>query len=169
MTSQFEEDRVLSDLLDEIGDGSKIVADIGARLEFSNSANLIESRGYYAVLVDMDPAACEQLRRLFPEQKVIQQKATIDNVNDFVPADAHVVSIDVDSYDWWLWAVLEAKPKVVVIEVNSDTGYWVAPYHHNRKDPRGWGASVEAMNLLARLKGYRFHYRTMANAIYVHE
>lgn len=160
--SQFDEDRHIVAVLDEIGDGAKILADIGARLEGSNSAQLIRKRGYVGVLVDRNPAATQLLTREFPQCDVQCVVASPQNINELVPRDAWFLSIDVDSCDWWLWANLIHRPALVVIETNPLPGRYVPAMGY----PGGYGCSVEAAKLLGDAKGYDYLGRTVVNAFF---
>ena len=160
--SQFDEDQHIIAVLDEIGDGSKILADIGARLDGSNSALLIRKRGWTGVLVERNQGSAEQLMREFPHCVVKNVTATVDNVNDLVPRNAHFLSIDVDSCDWWLWANLVARPALVVIETTPAPGLQVAAMGVDG----GYGCSVEAAKLLGAAKGYDYLGRTVVNAFF---
>jgi hypothetical protein len=165
--SQFAEDTHLAGILDEVGDGSRIVCDIGARLLYSNSASLIEDRGYWGALFDASEEACRELRERFPKCAVGCTRATIENVNDLVPPNTHVLSIDIDSHDWWLWANLRCKPAIVVIETTPNRGMQLAEYGAGAKSAKGYGCSIDAARALGMIKGYRYMGRTEVNAIFL--
>ena len=64
-------------------------------------------------------------------------RVTPDNIIELfqqlkVPKEFDVLSIDVDSFDYWVWRSLTAyRPRVVVIEYNSflpASADWVMPY-----------------------------------------
>lgn len=162
--SQFDEDKHIAAILDEIGHGSKILADIGARYEGSNSAALIEKRGWTGILVDANVVAVEQLHAKFPHCDVRHLVATPHEINRIVPANAHFLSIDVDSTDWWLWANLSHRPALVVIETNPNPGLHVAPM-----GGPGYGCSLEAAKALGAMKGYTYVGRTVVNAFFVRD
>lgn len=161
--SQFDEDAHILAILNEIGHGSKRLADIGARLEGSNSANLIRNHGWSGVLVDADQRAADELRNAFPGCAVHHVKATIENVNALVPEGTHFLSIDVDSVDWWLWANLVRRPALVVIETNPLPGVFVAGIATSG----GYGCSVDAAKMLGEMKGYDYLGRNVVNAFFV--
>jgi hypothetical protein len=165
--SQFDEEVHLWAILGEIGDGTKVCSDIGARLEGSNVARLIEERGYFGHLVDADEHSANALRRHFPQVEVVNTAATIENINSLVPNDTWVLSIDIDSHDWWLWANLRARPAVIIMETTPCKGIRVAEYGCTRKDKAGYGASLGAMQALGAMKRYDYIGRTEVNAIFV--
>lgn len=165
--SQFDEDRHIAAVFEEIGEGTRVLGDIGARYQFSNSAALLE-RGWSGTLVEAQPESCEELRAKFPRDdvNVLCTRATVMNVNALVPENAWFLSIDVDSVDWWLWANLIHRPALVVIETNPLPGYFVAEMNTAAKS-RGYGCSVEAAKALAVMKGYTYIGRTEVNCFFV--
>lgn len=161
--SQFDEDAHIEAVFSEIGHGTKTLADIGARLKGSNSANLIRKHGWSGVLVDRDKASADELRREFPACDVRNVTATPGNINALVPASARFLSIDVDGCDWWLWANLICRPALVVIETNPNAGLHVAAMGSESD----YGCSVEAAKALGALKGYAYIGRTVVNAFFI--
>lgn len=160
--SQFDEDQHIAAILDEIGCGSKVLCDIGARYQGSNSARLIEA-GWTGVLVDKDPGAAEELAQRFPQCRILNVEAKPETVNSLVPGNCHFLSIDVDSCDWWLWANLIHKPALVVIETNPHPGLYVKAMGVEG----GYGCSVDAAKALGDLKGYDYLGRNVVNAFFV--
>lgn len=73
---------------------------------------------------------------------------TPQNVNDLVPADLNLLSIDIDNDDFHVWNAYKGKPDVVAIEVNSS----IAP--PEIVVPGNRGASYSAMVMLGLAKGY---------------
>jgi len=161
--SQFGEDAHIRAVLDEIGDGSKVLCDIGARLTYSNTAHLLEDYGWHGVLIDRSEQACADLKHL-PNSTVICEAVTVESVNKLVPAVTSFLSIDVDGPDWYLFAALGHRVEFVVIETNPLDGFFVAapPF-----DKANYGASVEAMVWLGERKGYDYIGRTAVNAFFV--
>jgi hypothetical protein len=167
--SQFDEETHIWNILSEIGDGTRVCTDIGARLNGSNIARLIEERGFQGNLIDASEDACRTLREKFPQAQVGCVTATIENINKLVPANTWVLSIDVDSHDWWLWANLIARPALVIIETTPCEGMRVAAYGSGRKSQDGYGCSVEAAKTLGELKRYDYVGRTEVNAFFVNK
>ena len=166
MTSQFREDEHIAAVLNEIGDGSKILADIGARYALSNSEKLIRGRGYTGVLIEANEGYCKELTREFPTCTVVHRELKAGEVNEFVPKDVWFLSIDIDSYDFWVWANLTHKPALVVVETNPRPGMMACTLTGaSYKD--GYGMSVDAARWLGEAKGYDYLGRTEANAFFV--
>jgi len=167
MTSQFREDKYIETVFDEVGYGSRVLCDFGARLEYSNSSELILKHGFTGTLVDCDGEACNKLRSALPAANVVNAAVTPQNVNDLVPANCWFLSIDIDSYDWFVWAALVQRPALVVVETNPLPGLFAAKASAGRKDPEGYGMSVRGAIALGELKGYTYIGRTEVNAFFV--
>jgi len=96
---------------------------------------------------------------------VKKEKITAENINQLfakysVPADFDLLSIDIDSNDYWVWkAIVWYRPRVVIIEYNSHI-----PPNESRSvtyDPNliwdgsdYYGASLLALADLGTSKGY---------------
>lgn len=162
--SQFDEDLHIFEILREIGHGSKVLCDIGARYQGSNSAMLIEKFAWTGVLVDKNQQAAEELAQRFPQCTVLNGEAKPESVNSIVSKDCRFLSIDVDSCDWWLWANLIHRPELVVIETNPLPGMYVKAM--GLGEDGGYGCSVEAAKALGEMKGYDYLGRTVVNAFF---
>lgn len=102
----------------------------------------------------------------FDRDDVIKARLTRENINEQfdragIPFEFDFLSIDVNGNDFHLWLELKRRPRVVVIEHNPLLINWsrkVQPYDKDF-DWNGsinYGASVKAMCVLARFKGYSF-------------
>jgi hypothetical protein len=167
--SQFSEDAHIEAVFNEIGFGSRVLVDIGARLAGSNSANLINRHGFTGTLVDASAEACAELEEAFPTCKVLKQTVRPEEVNEIVMADTWFLSIDVDSCDWWIWANVIALPALVVVETCPGENLFVAKMECRHKDPQGYGMTLKGARFLADAKGYDYIGRTEVNAFFVHE
>lgn len=169
---QHSEEDILLTIFDKISH-RRTLCDIGARMNFSNARRLIEDYDYTGTLVDFSPKACRDIERIVGREgiTVINKKVTVRNVNDLV-GNADFLSIDIDTNDWWIWAHLQDKPRVVCIEFNNHlNGLTVHAYDVDMTKCNGrkhdQNASFQAMVLLGRLKGYSCVARTGVNAIFV--
>lgn len=165
--SQFREDEHIEAVMNEIGFGSRVLFDVGARLAYSNSKNLIEKHGFDATLVEGNPLYADELRRTFPTANIVERMLKPEEVNQYCPKDCWFFSLDIDSCDWWMWANLQQRPAVVIVETNPIPGFFVAPMSAGKKDPNGYGMSLSAANVLAWMKNYEYIGRTEVNALYV--
>lgn len=178
MTSyaQFGEDTLIDGMLALTGSYWGTFVDIGAGdgMEISNS-RLFRERGWRTVLVEadprhwpglitlMDPDSLEKppdLRRVVVEMT----EATPDNVNELVPEDARVVSIDVDGDDIFLLEALEHRPTVLVVEHNPTMPYWVDA--QPARSGLRIGSSVAALRRVAESLGYGLRHVTHCNALF---
>src|SRR5690606_19456088 len=67
-----------------------------------------------------------------------------------------LLSVDLDSFDYWIWKALEVvTAKVVIIEIDLSLGISDKVLPYNESAPSKNAASAKAMNQLAREKGYR--------------
>lgn len=168
--SQFGEDGLIEEILNRIGEGTKFAVEFGIETGVEcNSRNLIENRGWSAVLMDGSPENIAAARRLYSGKPVraIDCFITVENIIDLfvsagVPTAFDLLSIDVDGNDYWLMAkVLERySPRVLVVEYNArwvPPREWVVPY-----DPGFvwdfsvfFGASLQSLTNLAERHGYR--------------
>jgi hypothetical protein len=88
------------------------------------------------------------------------QFVTPENINDLVPQQLDLLSIDIDGNDWACWAEYKGDAKVVIIEINSSLN----PDEDFFKESHG--ANFSIMCRLARLKGYELLAHT-GNCIFV--
>jgi hypothetical protein len=164
--SQFREDEHIESVFNEIGYGSRILCDIGARLAGSNSENLIRKHEFTGVLVDASKESCAELKRAFPAMRIVESTVTPQDVNSLVPEDCWFFSLDIDSYDWFVWAAMTVRPALVVVETNPLPILFAAKPNAARKDKNGYGMSVSAAVALGNLKGYDYIGRTEVNAFF---
>jgi hypothetical protein len=92
-----------------------------------------------------------------------------DNINGLIAAagirgDIGLLSVDIDGNDYWVLEAIDAvSPRILVVEYNSNFGPEAAvtvPYEARFERGRAhwsqlyWGASLSALDALARRKGY---------------
>jgi predicted O-methyltransferase YrrM len=172
--SQNGEDGLLLHLLAKVGTATHFMVEIGTEDgRECNSANLVLNFGWRALLVEMNAAAVSRGSAYFARCGVaerlqfINARALPESINALlaeqqVPTEIDVLSIDIDSHDYWLWQALEGfKPRVVVIEYNASFGPERAvtvPYpaqSMNQPLHRYYhGASLAALCRLGIRKGY---------------
>ena len=180
MFSQFGEDGILEKVLDLLPTTDKFCVEFGAHdgVSYSNSANLISSRNYRAVLIEPNnkrfAALAERYRnnsRITLLNRFVGFRPA-DNLDAIlnpldIPLDFDLLSIDIDGNDYHAWAAIEKyQPKVVVIEFNPTipTGVdFVQPCDPKIKQ----GNSITALCRLASRKDYQLICVTSSNAIFV--
>lgn len=127
----------------------------------SNTRNLI-NQGWSGYLIEADQAGYLIMKNdTSLNAIVIHSMVTPENVNQIVPLNTNLLSIDVDGSDYEIWEAHTGAPDVVVIEINSGKNPDEDFYH-----PR-FGANFSIMNKLAENKNYFLLCHT-GNCIYVH-
>lgn len=116
----------------------------------SNTALLID-KGWTGYFVEADFDLWQDCCNNWKDNgkvKVTCSFASEANINAFVDADCDVLSIDTDGVDYKIFQALEAKPKVVIIEIDSSI-----PPDEDRFNNEG-GAGYLPMAKLGIEKGY---------------
>lgn len=174
--SQFEEDGILMYIFATIGTTTKSYVDIGSADGVnSNCANFALNFGWHGLCIDGNAENIENGEaffrdhpdtRLFPP-KFVHAKVTQENTNTLITQAGFagvvdLLSIDIDGNDYHIWENLTAiDPRVVIIETHVEFGLEniVVPYDpdysYPGEHPQYHGASVVAMENLAKRKGYR--------------
>ena len=173
--SQNGEDGIILHLLGKAGAVNRTIVEIGTEdARECNSANLIFNFGWTACLMEADREWAEKASRYLVEMhageraRVINETVSPDNVNELlgragVPEEMDVLSIDIDSYDYWVWQAVDGcRPRIVVIEYNASFGPELsvtvpAPEDSGGKlpdHPCYHGASITALHRLGARKGY---------------
>lgn len=178
--SQTGEDGIIEKILDIIPDNDKWCIEFGAwdGLFLTNTRNLIESKGYSAVLIEADKNKFSDLQRNYSHRNnviAINKFVWIgedDNLDQIlsatpVPYDFDLLSIDIDGNDYHVWkAISKYKPKVIVIEYNP-----TIPTHIQFVQPAdpslNQGASLLSLVELGKEKGYELVSALPFNAFFV--
>lgn len=131
--SQFGEDGIISEIMKRLKIENGKACEFGAADGYwlSNTRNLMD-KGWDCVQLEATKG----------------QHVSEFNVNDLVPAELDLLSIDIDGNDYACWQAYIGKAKAVVIEINSSLNPEVdyfTPQH---------GANFSAMWKLAKDKGY---------------
>lgn len=187
VTSQNGEDGVLAEIIARIGTGGRHVAEFGAGDGSETTTGfLVDWCGWSAAYVEIDPESAERLARKHQHDPPVQTtcaRLTEENLEPTlrslgVPDEPDVLSIDIDSVDFWLWRSLTGmRPRVIVIEYNAT----VPPGRHlttPRNHSAGWdgatdryGASLDALVALGTTKGYTLVHTDLSgvNAFFVRD
>jgi hypothetical protein len=167
--SQNEEDGIILALLEHAGVVNRRFVEIGSGRSGGNAALLAYECGWSGLMIDIVPKAIESLRTRFSHNPgVVGVAAAVSpqNVNQLLTehgftGEVDLLSIDIDSYDYWVFEALSAvSPRLLVVEYNAGLGAERAatiPKHASLDDiPKPYrGASLAALEKLARRKGYR--------------
>jgi hypothetical protein len=155
--SQNGEDGIIDAIFRIIGTTNRFCVEFGVQNgRECNTRFLIERRFWNYLLMDSASSLPSNIRQEF---------ITAENVNQVfqrhgVPKEFDLLSIDIDSNDYWVWkALTEFSPRVVVIEYNASI-----PAEESRTIPYDpdavwdgttyFGASLLALKNLGEAKGY---------------
>lgn len=178
--SQHGEDGVIGELLRSIGPTHRFIVEFGAYdgIAMSNSRNLIVHANWSALLIEGNRRFFRSLSKLYrhhPTVTTLNAFVTTENINTLfhdagVPREFDLLSIDVDSIDYYLWqALTEFRPNIVLIEYNAsippDENYVVPKSDALRLSGTSReGASIQALYRLGKDKGYRMVYSELTGA-----
>jgi len=168
LRSQHEEDGITLALLRAAGVKHRVFLEIGSGSTGGNSGVLAYELGWSGLMLDANRKAIEEAARFFkfnPGVSAVKARVSTDTINELLTKhgmnrEIDFMSIDIDSFDYWLWqAVTVCNPRVVVMEYNALFGPERAVTVPNapRPDvaPKGYGgASLAALASLGRAKGY---------------
>lgn len=172
-------DGLLLHIFSKIGVTDRTFVEIGIQDgRECNTANLSINFGWKGLLIDANKDWAEEAKRYY--KKVLGSMAsnvtvdhctvTAENINSFltghkIDREIDLLSIDIDSNDYWVWKAITAiNPRVVVIEYNASCGpsqsmtmKYDPDFHYQqfyRENPLYYGASVSALAKLGKNKGY---------------
>lgn len=150
--SQNGEEKILIEILKRLKMETGFCVEIGGNdgRWLSNTALLIEN-GWTGKFIEADFDLwqnCVVNWKGNDRVKAVCSFVSEANVNAFVDADCDVLSVDTDGKDYEIFKALEAKPKVVIIEIDSS----IPPeaYRYNKEG----GAGYLPMVKLGIEKGY---------------
>ena len=171
--SQNGEDGLILHLLSCVDVQNHLIVEIGTEDgRECNSANLILNYGWHGWLVEADQHWAESGRDYFKKchadnrVNIINARAEPESINKLlsdegVPGEIDVLSIDIDSHDYWLWKAMDSvNPRIVVIEYNASFGpdrSVTVPYPQTKPEQDNnlyHGASLTALQRLGKHKGY---------------
>jgi hypothetical protein len=176
--SQNGEDGVIASIFEDIGLEFKISVEFGIGPNFRDRmySNGLEGN---TVLLQKNGWHCEywDVNEHPPEYNVRREYISPDNINALIKKydveNLDLISIDVDSVDFWIWAAFDYSPRVVVIEYNANFLDYNAAFTipnlkgHRWDSTKYFGASYGALKRLGRRKGYLPVYSNGVNVIFV--
>jgi len=183
--SQAGEDGVLEKIFERIEPTSRFAIEFGAGdgVENSNTRRLILEEDWGALLIEGDPDLAKKMTATYadrPKVKPLHAWVYPGNIEllfeeNGVPADVDLLSIDIDSNDYYVWrAIRDYRPKVVIIEVNPlfpPPQRMVVDFHPMNYWDRTdyFGASLQSLYDLGKKKGYElvYHNKFGNNAFFV--
>jgi hypothetical protein len=150
--SQNGEEGILIECLSRLNMKNGQAVEIGANngVWLSNTALLLRE-GWNGKMVESSHSLyqqCAENWKQFPNVKCTNSHVDAYNINAFVDDKCDVLSIDTDGQDYNIFKALKAKPKIVIIEIDSSI-----PPTEERFNSEG-GAGYKPMVELALAKGY---------------
>ena len=169
LRSQHEEDGIILALLDAAGVTTRRFVEIGCGGSGGSAAVLAHDMAWGGLMVDASTRAVSMARhelRTNAGVTVVQAMVTPDNINTLIrehgcAGEIDLLSIDVDSVEYWLMKALDAcTARVLVLEYNAYFGPTRAVTTPVEGPPANrpieyFGASLAALEQVAREKGYR--------------
>ena len=163
--SQNGEDGVLEELLSRLSIQQGVFVEFGAwdGKHLSNTYNLLQ-KGWGGIYIEGDPVKYRDLvsnmvpfgNRVATINALVQPAgpssldALLRGTN--IGKDFELLSIDIDSFDWHVWAGFKNyRPKIVVIEIDSKIPVGIVQTYRNDKIN---GSSFTATLELGKKKGY---------------
>jgi len=179
--SQYDEDGILLHIFSTIGVTNRTFVEFGVSDGRENqSAMFALIFGWSGLVMEADQKTYERARSFYNSLltgpaanrvNLVKEMVTPDNINriletNHVTGDIDLLSIDIDSSDYWVWkAVSVIKPRVVVIEYNGALGNtdpitipYTPDFDRFKAHEAGYyyGTSVKAAVKLGEAKGYVF-------------
>ncbi len=172
--SQFGDDGIIQYLIHRLAPLPDSFVEFGVEnYRESNTRFLLLNNNWRGLVLDGSRRGIDQIRadENYWRHTLTAARAWIsrDNINDLIreagfTGEIGLLSIDIDGNDYWVWEKLDViDPAIVVVEYNSVFGPDLAvtiPYdekfdrHRAHHSGQFWGASLSALDLLAKRKGY---------------
>lgn len=176
--SQWGDDGIIQYLINnmEIPESSRIFVEFGVESYVeSNTRFLMVNNNWKGLVLDSSAENIEYIKRdgIYWKYDLTAVRAfiTVENINRLISdngfsGEIGLLHIDIDGNDYWVWKALDVvRPALAIIEYNSVFGKNKAitvPYRPDFERTKAhysnlyFGASLKALCLLAKEKGYRF-------------
>jgi hypothetical protein len=180
VTSQCGEDGILEAIFEKIGETNRQFVDVGAcdPINISNSYDLVSNKNWHGVLIEMDNGWYQKCKNHYSDRDdvhclhtKVSRDNTIDKILDSLdfPEVYDVLSIDIDSIDYFVWKDHQRyKPRVVIVECNPsiDTDISFIQKDFSRENIN-IGNSARALVDLGKEMGYELVAHLFVNCIFV--
>lgn len=174
--SQWGEDGIIQYLIHRIPIENDTFIEFGVEdYREANTRFLLRNDNWRGLVIDGDPLNIRSIRderlSVYHDLRSVCSFVTRENINDLIRGagiggDIGLLSIDIDGNDYWVWEAIDAvSPRIVICEYNAIFGRDLAvtvPYDPGFTKEKGhysrlyFGASLQALCLLAERKGYEF-------------
>ena len=173
--SQNDEDGIIQEIFKRIGTETKEFIEFGVNNGLECNSHYLLHCGWHGLWLEGSAGFCKEIGNKFRpvikdgRLKVINAFITRKNIEGLINRNRNTnakdsmpdfLSIDIDGNDWYVWdAIKSIKPRLVCIEYNGKfppDNSWKQAYNSKHVwDYTDWqGASLKAMELLGREKGY---------------
>lgn len=166
--SEATEDGMIYEIFSRIGTDSKVFVEIGVADGLECNTAFLLTQGWTGVWIDNSAACLDKARITFADFPVsivtsfiTPQTADLIVKKYIQSSSVDLLSIDIDSYDYYIWDAINCiQPRVVIIEYNSSLPPHVSQtieYSAVTQPPVGsiyFGASLQALAKLGHKKGY---------------
>ncbi len=170
--SQNGEDGIIQEIFKRIGTTNKFFFEFGVDNNIECNTLLLLIQGWKGCWLDGDIKQVnfmkKKFQQLISEKKLEVKQAfiTAENIEDLLseanaPKDLDLLSIDIDSNDYFVWkAISKYSPRVVVIEYNAmfkPPIEFSVNYDPTKQLPvqSHFGASLKSLEILGTHKGYK--------------
>ena len=167
MFSQNQEDGMIAEVFARIGAGSRRFVEFGVQDGLECNSTFLLMQGWSGAWIEGSGADAGRARTAFASYpvEVVNDFVTVENADALISRlaageELDLLSIDVDTIDYWLWkAIVSVSPRLVVIEYNASWPPFLRKTvaHDPIMDWDGTnysGASLGALEALGREKGY---------------
>lgn len=188
--SQVDEEGIMLEIFNRIGLTNKTFVEFGCGgMELENNTLFLVKSGWKGLWMDLDQKRVSYLRNVFKKPvnsgrlRIEAENINSKNINNVLQkynfiGEIDIISIDVDSNDYWIWKNLDLKiinPRLVILEYNAKYKppmEWIRKNSLEGFNKTDWmGASLESLTKLSEKKGYKLVGCGIsgANAYYVRE
>jgi hypothetical protein len=165
--SQSHEDGIIAEIFRRIGTSSRRFIEFGVGDGLECNSTLLLLQGWKGAWIDgFEPNAIAARKHLRDNPlEIVASYINVENADDLITRlavgeELDMLSIDIDSIDYWVWqAIKTVKPRLVVIEYNATLPPSLSVTVPDVPDLRWngsnyFGASLGALEKLGRAKGY---------------
>jgi len=169
--SQNGEDGIINEIFKRIETTNKYFVEFGVEDGMENNTLFLLNSGWTGLWIEGNHRNYTKILKTFNflisrgKLRVRKDLVTAENIEiilsaERVPEEMDLLSIDIDSNDYWIWSGIKSfSPRVVVIEYNSHLGpslRWVMKYEPGFavRNTSYYGASLKSLEILGSEKGY---------------
>ncbi|MBN8943053.1 MAG: hypothetical protein J0H01_26345 [Rhizobiales bacterium] len=170
--SQSDEDGIIQEIFFRIGTGDKTFVEFGVETGLECNTALLLMQGWSGLWIEGDEKSCSKIKSthkpFVDDARLSIENAHVDrdNINQIISGryaggEIDLLSIDIDSNDYWIWSAIDCvSPRVVIVEYNASwppSATITVPYDPNARwnGTNLFGASLGALAKLSDHKGYK--------------